>query len=88
MTARSRETTATFNHPFLLAPLDGVQPAGTYRVVIDEDEIGGLSFLAYQRAATLLHTPAVATIGQPTCVFHVNAAALSAALDADARRQT
>ena len=30
---RSIETTVTFRRPFTLAALDGVEPAGTYRLV-------------------------------------------------------
>jgi hypothetical protein len=59
MSSRSRETTVTFVRPFLLAPLDAPQPAGTYRVVVDEEEILGLSFLAFRRTATMLELPAM-----------------------------
>ena len=41
---RSIETTVTFRRPFTLAALDGVQPAGTYRLVEEQEEIAGLSF--------------------------------------------
>jgi hypothetical protein len=59
MASRSSETTVTFVRPFLLAPLEAVQPAGTYRVVVDEEEILGLSFLAFRRTATMLELPAL-----------------------------
>jgi len=58
MQERSTETTVTFKHPFMLGSFDAVQPAGTYRLVIDEAEILGLSFPAYRRTATVLHIPA------------------------------
>jgi hypothetical protein len=45
MAVRTTETTVTFRHPFTLTSLDGPQPAGTYRLVTDEEEILGLSFL-------------------------------------------
>ncbi|WP_127088281.1 hypothetical protein [Aquabacter cavernae] len=59
MTIRTTETTVTFDHPFRLSGADGLLPAGTYRVVMDEEPILGLSFLAHRRTATMLHTPAL-----------------------------
>ena len=50
---RTTETTITFRCPFTLSALDKVEPAGTYRVVTEEEEIGGLSFVAFRRTATL-----------------------------------
>jgi hypothetical protein len=85
MTTRSTDTTVTFSHSFKLHALEQPQPAGTYRVVIDEEEIVGLSFLAYRRIATMFHTPAV-TEGSTTGQVHVvEQADLSDALDADKR---
>ena len=83
MATRTTDTTVTFSHPFHLHALEHVQPAGTYRVVIDEEEILGLSFLAYRRTATMFHTPAITgrtTTGQ---VHVVEQASLSEALEAD-----
>ena len=54
---RTTREVLTFDHPFTLMGADGVQPAGTYTVDIDEDLIEGLSFLAYQRVATTIHLP-------------------------------
>jgi hypothetical protein len=59
MADRTTETTVTFKHPFSLTSLDSRQPAGTYRLVMDEEEILGLSFLAFRRTATMLHIPAL-----------------------------
>ncbi len=87
MATRTTETTVTFRRPFTLASLDRPQPAGTYRLVTDEEEILGLSFLAFQRTATMLHVPAISVSGGPTQVFHVNPAELTAALEADGRTQ-
>ena len=54
---RTTRETVTFDHPFSLDAVDGVQPAGTYTVEIDEDLIEGLSFLAYRRVATTIYLP-------------------------------
>jgi len=49
---RTTETTITFRRPFTLSALDKAQPAGTYRVVTEEEEIDGLSLVAFRRRAT------------------------------------
>jgi hypothetical protein len=54
---RTTRESITFDHPFSLAAVDKLQPAGTYAVDIDEELIEGLSFLAYRRVATN-HLPA------------------------------
>jgi hypothetical protein len=86
MTDRTTETTVTFRHPFTLEPLDGEQPAGTYRLVIDEEEIPDVSFLAYRRTATMLHVPSISTVRGSHQVFIVDSAELTKALEADAVR--
>ncbi len=63
--SRITETTVTFARPFRLPPLEASQPAGTYRLVIDEEEVPGLSFLAYRRTATMLALPAITAAAGP-----------------------
>jgi hypothetical protein len=63
MTVRTTESTVTFKHPFSLPEFEAPQPAGTYRVVTDEEEISGLSFLAFRKVATMLRLPALAGKG-------------------------
>lgn len=84
MTDRSTETTVEFGRPFSLSSIDGVQPPGRYRVVVDEEEIGGLSYLAYRRTATMLHLPAVSVSDRTRQVVFVDPAELDAALARDA----
>ncbi|WP_338000432.1 hypothetical protein [Chelativorans sp. YIM 93263] len=67
----------------MLSVFDTWQPAGTYRLVVDEEEIFGLSFLAYRRTATLLHTPAISVQRGRHQVVEVDPEELAAALDAD-----
>lgn len=86
MTIRTRETTITFRHPFSLTAVDGSQPAGAYRLITDEEEIIGLSFLAFRRTATMLHIPAVSrSLSGRNQVFLVDPAELAAALELDGR---
>ena len=81
---RTTETTVTFTHPFTLPPLDGPQPAGTYRLVTDEEEIQGISFLAFQRVATMLHLPAVSLPdGGHQRIVVIDPEEIAAALQAD-----
>ena len=81
---RSTETTVTFRRPFALAAIDGVQPAGTYRLVEEQEEIPGLSFVAFRRISTLLHVPANPAPGETCQVVPVLPDELAAALAADA----
>jgi hypothetical protein len=83
MTARTTETTVTFTNMFSLSHLDGPQPAGTYRVVAVDEEIPGLTFIAFRRTYTILQVPALAAGVGKTQVFTVDPEELEAALNAD-----
>jgi hypothetical protein len=86
MAVRTSETTVTFTRSFSLGAMDRPQPAGTYRVVMDDDEVPGVSFVALRRIATFLHTPALSIAGPGKSeVFHIGAGELAAALDDDGR---
>jgi hypothetical protein len=85
MATRTTETTLTFCRPFALSAVDRPSPAGTYRLAVDEEDIAGLSFLAFKRVATMLHAPAVSAPGGPNQMFVVNADELAAACEADRR---
>ena len=65
MATRSKETTLTFSKAFALSDVDRPLLAGTYRVVVDEEDITGLSFLAFRRVATMLQVPALSAPGRP-----------------------
>lgn len=84
MHSRTQETTVTFRHPFSLSVLDRPQPAGTYRLVVDEEAIPDISFLAYRRSATMLHTPAIGVPGI-SHVFTISFEDLTRALEVDQR---
>ena len=83
MSARTTETTVTFRRPFTLAAIDGTQPAGTYRLVLEEEQIPGLSFVAFRRVTTLLHLPADPLPGATRQVVTILPDDLAAALAAD-----
>jgi hypothetical protein len=86
MATRSNETTATFSKAFALSEVGRPLPAGAYLVVVDEEDIPGLSFLAFRRTATMLHVPALSAPGGHKEVFVVNPDELVAALEADRRQ--
>ena len=55
MAFKTTRTQVTFQAPFSLPELDGLQPAGTYDVETDEEAIEGNERTVYLRVATLLH---------------------------------
>ena len=83
MVTRTTETEITFRWPFELSEINLQLPAGTYRVEFDEEEISGLSFLAYRRSSTQLHVPAVSAISGTHQVFRIDPAEFEALMDAD-----
>jgi hypothetical protein len=85
MPDRSQETTVTFAHPFMLASFDAEQRAGTYRLMIEEEEILGLSFPAYRRTSMVIVVPANMNSSGRQGSFPVDPKELDAALEVDAR---
>jgi hypothetical protein len=83
MIARSLSKTVVFNRPFLLKGVDRTLPAGSYRVVTDEELIDGISFLAYRRVATVIFVPAAIGASSVEMVT-IDPLDLQAALDRDA----
>ncbi len=83
MMTRTTRTSVTFRRPFTLSPLDGLQPAGTYQLEIDDEQIEGLSFRAYRRTAMMLHLPADPAPGATRQVVKVDSEELALALLAD-----
>jgi hypothetical protein len=82
---RTTETMITFRHPFVLAALEATQPAGTYRLVTEEEEIPGLSFVAFRRTAMMLHLPALPTTSDTHEVVSVDPVEWAAIVEADGR---
>jgi len=84
MTTRSLERTLTFRRPFRLSAVDEVLPPGQYRIIIEQEPVEGLSFVAWQRVRTLLFLPANALPGNAREVVPVDSNELEAATAADA----
>ena len=86
MTVRTTRTTVSFSSPFTLENVEGVQPAGEYVVLIDDESIEGLCRVAYRRVATLFQTPAIYAPQQGIQVVSISQTELDAALMKDKHR--
>src|SRR5882757_2402722 len=55
---RSRRETVAFKHPFQIASVERLLPAGSYEVITDEELMEGLSFPHFRCVATMMMVPA------------------------------
>ena len=85
MTERTKQTTVVFRHPTRLDGVDGLLPAGAYCVETDEEQIPGLSFVAYRRVQTTIVVPMRLGANAGRQVVVIEPQALQAALERDAR---
>jgi hypothetical protein len=82
--ARSLSKTVVFNRPFLLKGIDRTLPAGSYRIVTDEELIEEISFPVYRRVATMIFVPAPTQGKSSIEMVTIDPVDLEAALDRDA----
>jgi hypothetical protein len=54
MTMRSSTSRLSFPHPFILSGYPDELPAGSYDVIVEEERLDGISFVAYRRTATYI----------------------------------
>jgi len=83
MAGRTTRTSVTFSHPFSLADIDGLQPAGTYRIQTVDVSLDSLSFLAFRRVSTTIELPCVGSDSARRQVVTVDPLELEAALERD-----
>ena len=83
MAGRTTRMSVTFSCPFAIADVDGIQPAGTYRIQTVDVTLDNLSFLAYRRVSTTIELPAVGTAGSRRQVVTIDPLELEAALKRD-----
>jgi hypothetical protein len=88
MVIRTSDITVTFRHPFSIPSVEGRQPAGTYRIVTDDDEVAVVPFAITRRVATHLHTPALSLKAAVRNVFTITAKELSTAIEEDCQSET
>lgn len=84
MTERITHSSVTFQHPFVLHNMDGMQPPGTYLIETAEEPLGNLSFLAYRRVSTTMTLPTVGAASLRRQVVTIDPDELRAALAKDA----
>jgi hypothetical protein len=83
MAGRTTRMSVTFSRPFWLADVDGIHPAGTYRIQTVDVTLDSLSFLAYRRVSTTIELPANGAASSKRQVVTINPVALEAALKRD-----
>ncbi|TMJ74268.1 MAG: hypothetical protein E6G91_07720 [Alphaproteobacteria bacterium] len=83
MAGRTTRMSVTFSRPFSLVDVDGIQPAGTYRVQTVEVTLDNLSFLAYRRVSTTIELPGVGAGSGRRQVVTIDPLELDAALKRD-----
>ncbi|MEW9616746.1 hypothetical protein AB3G45_23345 [Shinella sp. S4-D37] len=83
---RTTETEITFTQPFQLDALVEAQEAGTYRLLVDEELIEGLSFPAYKRVAAHLEIPPISAATGKRQYLQVSYDEIYRALALDAKR--
>ena len=88
MAGRTTRMSVAFSRPFSLADVDGIQPAGTYRIQTVDVTLDNLSFLAYRRVSTTIELPAVGTAGSRRQVITIDPVELEAALKRDPAGKT
>lgn len=81
MFTRTKKRIVHFNGPFTLTGLQGVYPAGDYDVLDDEEQITGISWLAYRRVSTMIEVVA----GTKKRLIDIDPMELDAALEKDKR---
>lgn len=84
MTERTTESEITFSHPFVLSSLVVPLDPGTYRLLVDEELIEGLSFAAYKRTGTHIEIPAIGINIGARQLLRVHPQELEAAMNKDA----
>jgi hypothetical protein len=83
MTGRTTRRSVTFARPFSLSELDGIQPAGTYRIQTLDVALDSLSYLAYRRVSTTIELPSVGVAGSRRHVIAIDPLELETALHRD-----
>jgi hypothetical protein len=83
MTLRTTRTFVSFARPFWLDEVAELRSAGTYAVQTDEEQIEGLSFLAYRRVATTIALPLKAAPTGSFQIVTIDPANLEAAVKRD-----
>ena len=80
---RTTRMSVTFSRPFSMLEIDGIQPAGTYRVQTVDVVLESMSVLGYRRVSTTIELPGVGTASLRRQVVTIDPLELDAALKRD-----
>jgi hypothetical protein len=83
MKSRSQQSSVVFLHPFRLSDTAELHPAGIYRIITEQEELCGISFIAYRTVAAFLQLPALGKWGVHTRHLPINLDELATSLAAD-----
>ncbi len=86
MFERLTKITITFANAFTLDGVDGTFPAGSYAVETTEEQIDGLTFVAYRRVATTITLPVARAAHLSWQHIEIDPAALAASIACDAEQ--
>jgi len=79
MNSRTTQTVVHFPLAFTLPGFETPQPPGDYLVDHDEEELGGLSHLAWRRVASFIHLPAISATSMTKQLVPIEPALLETA---------
>ena len=85
MLSKTSESIVTFHHPFSIGNAISNHPAGSFRVMKEEELIEGLSYTAYRAVSISLQMPAIGARGAVQQFVEVSGHDLDVALDADSQ---
>ena len=85
MMNRTVTTQVTFRHPFRIEGIAEFQPAGTYIIETEEEQLQALSFIAWRRLETVIHLPRRPGGPMVDQVVKIDPKALETSLGVDAR---
>lgn len=83
MNTRTIRTKVMFLHPFIMPGLAETQPAGTYGLTTDQEELIGLSFITFRTVAVFLQVPGLGMSSLETRQVAINLDDLDACVCAD-----
>jgi hypothetical protein len=86
MTERLNKTSVTFAHPFTLEGVEEMFPPGTYAIETTEQQLDGLTLVAYRRTQTTIELPS-GRLPNARQLLEIDPADLDAALAADAEKR-
>jgi hypothetical protein len=83
MTERLTNTTVTFARPFSLRGVQGTFPPGVYSVTVTEEQLDGLTVIAYRRVRTTIELPSGPSAPHSRQLIEIAPGDLEAALASD-----